>query len=455
MKVKSKTASIEAIKARIAARKAARLARTKTAPTPQARPAAGSIPGISRLNRTLSRVAENTSGFDKRLAALEGRTRFIERSVKNRTVSLPGSEDGTTVKGKKVHFMFTKAIKYLVTGKEDGCEFEAEVMRETEKRAAKGLIGKTALEAGTDSIGGFLVPTQVIQDLIDLIRANQVMTAAGITQMPGLTGSPVQIPKQTGGSTGYWVDENVAPTESNQTFGQISMTPHTAAALVKISKRLIMMASPAAEALVRKDLSEQLALLVDLAILRGTGANGQPIGIMNWPGVNPYAIGTNGGDLTYEHLVGIIQTVRDANGLRDARNVGWVLSTGLIGVVMKMVDGNNRPIFLPWSEGVTNWETGTPGAGGPVGRLFGYPVYDTTQIPTNLTKGTGTGLTEIYFGDMSTVIQGGWGGIEIAASDQTSDAFAKRQVWVQIAQDLDIALRQETRLTYCGDVKAT
>lgn len=420
----------------------------------QAARASGVVPDAAGadLAKLARELAQNSRGMREKVAGLESQIRYLERQNRTRNVSLPGSEDGTTFKGKKLEFMYTRAIRFLLTGREEGNELEAEIFRQTEKRRSSMLVGKTALEMGTDSLGGFLVPQQIAADIIELIRAQAVMMAAGVTSMPGLTGAPYQIPKQTSASTAYWVAENSGPTESNQAFGQISLFPHCAAALTKLSKRLIMMASPAAEAFVRDDMSLQLALFLDLAILRGNGASGAPVGIANWPGIGTYAVGTNGGALTYQGLVGIVQKVRIANGLRNAKSVGWVIPTALIAVLQNMVDGNNRPLLLPWDESIKDMAPGEPGQGGPVARLLGYPVYDTTQLPTDLTKAAGTALCEIFFGDIGTVVLGQWGGIEISASDQTSTAFQNRQVWVLIAQEVDVALRQATRMCYCSDV---
>lgn len=409
----------------------------------------------SGIDDSVAAIERNARGFREKIAKLEGKIELLQRTTRARSIDLPGVEDGTTFRGKKLNFMFTRAIRFLLTGREEGSEFEAEVFRESEKRSGQMLVGKTALEAGTDSLGGFLIPQQIVQELIDLIRANAVVMAAGATMMGGLTGSPVQIPKQTQASTAYWVAENSAPTESNQAFGQISMQPHEAAAMVKLSKRLVMLSSPGAEALVRDDLSQQLALFIDLAVLRGTGASGAPIGIANSVGINTVAVGTNGGALTYDLLVDIVQAVRDDNGLRNAKSVGWIMSTSLIGVLMKLRDADDRPLLLPITTPATDWAPGTDGSGGPVGRLLGYPVYDTTQIPTTLSKGaTSTGLTEIYFGDIGTVLIGQWGGVVLEASDQTSTAFQDRQVWILISQLLDVAIRQEQRLCYVNDVLA-
>ena len=456
------------------ARRRARLAGAKNAPGAQRRGLAlrtaarqiGAPADDPEFMRTVRELARTSKAASTQVQQMKSQMDFMRRQLKKRsaplrpTVDLPGVEDGEYVREKgsnvrvKHKFMFTRAIKFLLTGREDGCEFEAEVIRQTEKRSAS-LTTKTALEAGTDTLGGFLIPNQIINEMIELIRAQAVVLQAGATVMPGLTGSPVQIPKMTGASTGYWVGENVAPTVSNQTFGQITMSPHTAAAYTQISKRLIMLSNPGAEAVVREDLSLQLALLIDLAMLRGGATAGEPIGIANTSGIGSYAMGTNGGPLTYDDLVKIVQVVRAANGIRNAKSLAWIIPTALIPVIQLMRDSQNRPLLLSINEGAFNQEPGEAGQGGPVGRLLGYPVYDTTQIPTNLTKAAGTSLTEVYFGDIGSLLVGQWGGVTIEASGETSTAFLARQIWIMISQDLDVAVRQPDRLVYCSDVQSS
>jgi HK97 family phage major capsid protein len=49
----------------------------------------------------------------------------------------------------------------------------------------------------------------------------------------------VTIPKQTAAATGYWLaDETTAITESQQTFGQLALSPRTVGALTQISRKL-------------------------------------------------------------------------------------------------------------------------------------------------------------------------------------------------------------------------
>jgi HK97 family phage major capsid protein len=86
---------------------------------------------------------------------------------------------------------------------------------------------------------------------------------------------------------------------------------------------------------------------------------------------------------------------------------------------------------------------------------LGYPYKMTTQIPINLTKANGTALTEVYYANWQELIIGQWGGMEIMASNETSDAFEKDQTWVRVLQEVDLAVRHPESFCVCSDAKAT
>lgn len=407
----------------------------------------------------LEQIAKNTDGFARSLKDLKtgqekmrgdvadalARIEALEKGHKPRGVSLPGSDE-ETFRGKR--FSYVKAVRFALTGNEKGNELEAAIMREATE---KGLVERD-MSASSDSEGGLLIPHEVVNDLIENLRAETVLLQAGATLMSGLQGSPVSIPKKTGNTQGYWVGETEAPTTSDLALGMKDMTPHTAAAWTKLSRRLVMLSSPAAEGLVRADLTETMSLLLDGAGLRGSGAEGEPIGVANTSGILSYAIGTNGGPISYEVLVNILSQARNNNALRNGKRVGWVMSPQVVQMIQLMTDSNGRPLLLASTEAVTSKALAEMGA---IGMLLGYPVWSTTQVPVNLTKGTGTALSEIYFGDWSTVIIGQWGGLELRVSDTAGDALQKRQVWVFVFQDVDTVLRQPERMVLCNDVEST
>jgi HK97 family phage major capsid protein len=147
------------------------------------------------------------------------------------------------------------------------------------------------ITAATASNGGYLVATEN-QSFADMIRAKSVTARLGATQLSNLKGN-VAIPKETGSATAYWLaNEATAITESQQTFGQLLLSPKMVGAYTEISRQLEATSSPAAEGVVANDLAKVVATAIDVAALAGTGTSGQPVGIVNTSGIGS-ATGTS------------------------------------------------------------------------------------------------------------------------------------------------------------------
>lgn len=363
--------------------------------------------------------------------ALDTRMQLMEKALVPNKISLPG------VTEEKEKFSFFKAIKAIRFNDWSEAGFEQEVFQQTKKRA---------MSYGSTSAGGYLVPYEQILELIEYLRAESVVIQSGATVLGDLSGAPVTIPKQTGGATGYWVGENAAITSSDLTVGQLSLTPKKVGALVKLSNTLLKLSNPSAEALVRRDIALTIALQIDLKALRGTGTSNEPTGIANQSGINTVAIGTNGGNVDFDDLIDMEYELANDNALRGS--LGYIFHPTIRRKLLKLKvaqysgDTGGDYIVAPVTEQVLqNW--------------IGYPYKMTTQIPVNLTKGEGTSLTEIYFGNWQELIIGQWGGMEIMASMETSDAFEKDQTWVRCLQEVDIAVRHAESFCLISDANAT
>ena len=116
-----------------------------------------------------------------------------------------------------------------------------------------------------------------------------------MTFLPGLVGN-VALPKMTTGATGYWVAEAEDVTGSTPVLGQVQGTPHTAGALVDISRTLLIQSTPSAEELVRNEIVERVMRTVQAALFVGSGSDGQPTGVKG-TGTSILSIGTPGADL--------------------------------------------------------------------------------------------------------------------------------------------------------------
>ena len=344
-----------------------------------------------------------------------------KKATERKWASLPGLEL------EKDKFSLIRAFNAITTRNWKGAEFEQEVFANTKTMAA-----------GTDSGGGFLVPIQAIPDVIELLRAESVCFQLGASNLDGLTGAPVQIPKQTGGCTIYWVGENQAITPSDLTLGQVNLTPRKATALVKLSNRLIRMANPSAEALVRRDVALAVALAIDLKALRGIGGENEPLGIRSTPGINT----VNGSDaspnfdLFYdaEYELALDNALRGRLGFAFHPCIKRALNK--LKVAQYSGDSAGEYVLSP----VTDHH---------LANYIGYPFKMTTQIPTTLA----TDETEIYFANWIELIIAQWAGIEIMASQEAGDAFAYDQTWIRLITELDVGVRHPESFAVIHNVK--
>lgn len=358
--------------------------------------------GVVDLKTQQKEIKSSLGRHGQRLKTLE------DKMKSRRAVSLPGVDE------EKNKFSFRRAIIAIARRDPSLAPFEMDVMKEASKRRD--------LSTTVDSAGGFIVPVEIVSELIELLRSKTVVLESGATQMTGLTGSPVKIPKQTGGSTGFWVGENQVITSSQVALGEVELSPHEAAALTKMSNRLLTLSSPSAEAIVRDDMMKVLARLLDLAALRGTGTLNQPLGIVNTAGINTVtSIGTPTVDDLYDMLFELEQDNADLG------TIGFVFHPRTWNSLRKEKDSEGRYILMTDRQDPLK------------GTLIGLPFRQTTQIPITLSGNE----SEIFLANWADLLWGMWGGMEILASQETSDAFEKNQTWVRIITEVDFAVRHE------------
>lgn len=285
------------------------------------------------------------------------------------------------------------------------------------------------LVAGTTTAGGHTVATELLAgSFIDLLRNALVLDRLGATMLTDLNGN-IAIPSQTGAASTYWVAENGAPTESQQAFAQVTMTPKTIGAYTDYSRRLLLQSSIDVEAFVRADLAAVVARGILLAAINGSGASNQPTGILNTSGIGAVAGGTNGLAPTYANLVDLETAVAVANAA--VGSLSYLTNSKVRGTLRKtqVFSGTN---------GAPVW---TKGRESGLGDVMGYDAYVSNAVPSNLDKGTSTGVcSAIIFGNWADLLIGMWGGLDMMLDPFTgATAGTKRVVALQ---DLDVAVRR-------------
>ena len=321
-------------------------------------------------------------------------------------------------------FSFQRAINALANPNNreawEAAAFERECSEAAQQRNGKPsqgimvpsdvLRGQRDLVVGTSTAGGNLVSTDLrTGDFIDLLRNRLALANVGATVLNGLQGN-VSIPRQTSAASAFWVGEGGNPTESQQAFDQISMTPKTIGAFVDYSRKLLLQGSIDVESMIRMDLARVLSLEIDRVGIYGTGSTNQPLGLTNTTGLGSQTITGTG---TFAQYVEMETKVAVANA--DVASMSYIINATSRGAL----------------------KTTEKSAGGTFGNfaimddtLNGYPVVVTNQLGTN----------DCLFGDFSQMILGLWSGLDLKVDDITGATAGT--VRVIALQDLDFAVKQ-------------
>lgn len=368
-------------------------------------------------------------------SADEFRTHVLENIGAIKPISTVTQEVGLSDKEAR-NFSFLRAIAALANPTDRKAQEAAKFERECSEAAA-AKYGKEArgflvpnevlkrdLLVGTPTAGGNLVQTDLLAgSFIDVLRNKLILNELGITTLTGLQG-PVAIPRKSASSTAYWVAENGAVTESQPAFDQVTMSPKTVGALVDISRRMFLQSSPDIESLVRMDIIDTLAVALDAAGISGTGASNQPRGILNTAGIGSVAGGTNGANVNWQNIVDLEAAVATANA--DIGNLGYLSNAKQRGKFKGTTKTSPATSFI--------WDGGEA----PVN---GYKCGISSQVPSNLTKGTSSGVcSAILFGNWADLVLGLWGGLDLIIDNSTGSAAGT--VRVVALQDADFGVRQ-------------
>jgi HK97 family phage major capsid protein len=347
-------------------------------------------------------------------------------------------------------YSLVRALNFLANPNDrrarEAASFELECSQaaaETRGKASQGLIipfdilsrslQQRDLNVGTTTAGGHLVETSLLSgSFIDLLRNAMVIDRLGTQMLTGLVGN-IAIPGQSGAATAYWVTEGSAPTESQQTLRQVPMSPKTVGAFTDISRKLLLQSSIDVEGFVQRDLATVLGLAIQSVAIQGGGSN-EPTGILATAGIGDVAGGTNGAAPNWANIVELETDVSVANA--DVGTLAYLTNARVRGRLKTTYEDGP-------GSGVRVWQNGsTP--------LNGYAAGVTNAVPSNLTKGTASGIcSAIIFGNFADLIIGMWGGLDLMVDPYSNSTSGT--VRVVALQDVDVAVRNAVSFSAMKD----
>lgn len=240
----------------------------------------------------------------------------------------------------------------------------------------------------TTTSAAAIAPAELNTYLWDRLRSTSVALRTGIKTV-STDRDQITWPTLTGDVTPGWTSEAAAITPSDPTFATLTATPRKLAALVQASNEVIDDSDPSILDVLNSHVATILGLKLDLAMFEGSGTAPEIRGLKNVSGITAQSMGTNGAAIsTLDTVATAISTLESVNAKAGA----IVMHPRTWQEVRTLKDSQNR--YLVADSATVDAPT----------RLFGVPVYLTTQLSITETQGTSSAASSIYVFDPSQVV---------------------------------------------------
>lgn len=279
-------------------------------------------------------------------------------------------------------------------------------------------VERRALSEGTDSAGGYAVPSILSAQVIDRLQSRSVVIDAG-ARVIALDSKSLDIPRISTGITGGWRAEGAAVSSVTPVFDRVTLTPKSLACAVKISNELLEDISDGGAQAIERELITALSQQIDAAALVGTGSSNQPTGVLNTTGVTINTNGTNGTTAEWAMATRAIREVQT----RNADVTGLIAHPRTWATLAGLADTTGQPLRAPeYASAITQ--------------------HSTTGVPADLTVGSATTCSLMFAGDWSRLLIGVRPSISIRIIRDSSRYVDELSTVIIAHVRADIALEQ-------------
>ncbi len=312
---------------------------------------------------------------------------------------------------------------------------DEEILAQAKKDFAnsKGLhkiLSTKAVNAGTPSDGGFTVPLAFSSDYIDALLANTLIDKLGVRRVPLVHGN-LSIPRMDATSAISWGGEETIGDTTQPKFGDVNMRAKKLFAKSAITNTVIRESGVDVEGWIAEDLFRNAKIALDVAMLKGTGSQYQPLGLKNTAGVQISGTSTTAFG---------VDTPNDMEALLEQanvpmENVKWLLSPKGKAWI-KSAKFTTGP--FAWATEMATQKT-----------LNGYEFLTSTSVDYTKATAPASDYSDFWLGDWSQLLFGISKDISIEVSregtfqsnGQTISAFDRDLTLVRLITEVDFACR--------------
>ncbi len=247
-------------------------------------------------------------------------------------------------------------------------------------RAGEGLdpVIRNALQIGTDTEGGYLVPDEFERTLVDALDEENIFRrlANVITTSSGDRKIPVVASK----GTSSWIDEEGAIPESDDSFGQVSIGAYKLGTMIKVSEELLNDNVFNLEAYISKEFARRIGNKEEDSFFIGDGS-GKPTGVLAATGGAQLGVtAASATAITMDEALDLFYSLK-----APYRNKAvFVMNDATVKAIRKLKDGQGQYLWQP------SLQAGTPDT------ILNRPLYTSVYVPA-----IAAAAKSIVFGDFS------------------------------------------------------
>ena len=231
-----------------------------------------------------------------------------------------------------------------------------------------------ALQVGTDSEGGYIVPEEFETQLVEALQdINEVRVWANVISTAGDRNIPVE---STLG-TAAWTAEEAAYSESDAAFGQVVLNAYKLTTIIKVSEELLQDAFFDLQGYLARNFGKRFGLAEETAFVNGSGS-GQPTGMIDGSQAGVTAAGAAA--ITADELIELYHSLKRPY----RKNAVFIMKDSTVELIRKLKDGDSQYLWQPGLQ-----------AGQP-DRLLGRPLISSDGM-----EAATTGLKSVLFCDPS------------------------------------------------------
>lgn len=211
-------------------------------------------------------------------------------------------------------------------------------MRDQERRNAEL---RNALQVGELSEGGYTVPDEFEHTLVQALEEENIMR--GLVHVITTSSGDRKIPLVTSKGAASWVEEEAAIPESDDAFGQITLSAHKVGSMIRISEELLHDSAFDLAAYITGEFARRVGAAEEEAIITGNGTH-KPTGLLHATlgaetGVTAAAVAA----ITADELIDLQHSLK--SGYR--RKAAYIMNDATIKLLRKLKDGNGQFLWQP------------------------------------------------------------------------------------------------------------